>query len=94
MVISVVKLTVLKIMKPGVSWRWLGKGYLKRKSESLSIIAQEQILDTGSIKRDIFHTSEKDLCRICGKKVESVTQSLSARSERVQVPARECNTKP
>uniref|UniRef100_A0A0L8H8X5 SCP domain-containing protein n=1 Tax=Octopus bimaculoides TaxID=37653 RepID=A0A0L8H8X5_OCTBM len=39
---------------------------------------QDQALNTNSVERNIYHSSGSDLCRMCGKKVESVTNIVSA----------------
>lgn len=50
----------------------------KKKTESLIIAAQDQALNTNSVKGDMYHTSAMDLCRMCGKRVKSVTRIVSA----------------
>ena len=64
--------------KTSESWTWLARGDLKRETESLIIAAQDQALATNSIKKSIHKTTENDMCRLCGKKVESVTHIVSA----------------
>ena len=65
-------------MKVGESWNWLSKGELKRETESLLMAAQEQALNTNSVKKEIYGVTGTDKCRLCGEKVESVTHIVSA----------------
>ena len=60
------------------SWHWLSKGDLKRETEALLMAAQEQALNTKSIRKSIYKTSDCDKCRICGKGIENVTHIISA----------------
>ena len=64
-------------IKTEESWNWLSKGDLKRETESLLMAAQEQALNTNSIKKSIYKTSESDKCRMCGSATESVTHIIS-----------------
>ena len=45
-----------KDLKTEESWNWLSKGYLKRETESLITSAQDQALNTNSIKKSIYLT--------------------------------------
>ena len=54
------------------TWQWLSKGDLKVKTEVLLCAAQEQVIRTNYMKYHIDKTSESPLCRLCGKKGESV----------------------
>ena len=65
-------------MKVGESWNWLSKGDLKRETESLLMAAQEQALNTNSVKKEIYGVIGSEKCRLCGEKVESVTHIVSA----------------
>ena len=67
-----------KESKSEESWTWLRKGTLKRETESLIMAAQEQALNTNSVKRNIYKMDVSDKCRLCGKKTESVTHIVSA----------------
>ena len=67
-----------KELKSKESWNWLIKGDLKRETESLLIAAQDQALNTNSVKKQLYHIGETNLCRLCGEKVESVTHIVSA----------------
>ena len=64
-------------IKQDESWDWLSRGDLKRETESLLMAAQEQALNTNSVKKNIYHTAESDKCRICGTGVENVTHIIS-----------------
>ena len=67
-----------KDLKTEESWNWLSKGYLKRETESLITAAQDQALNTNSIKKSIDGLNVLDKCRLCGEKVESVMHIVSA----------------
>ena len=54
------------------SWQWLSRGDLKVGTEALLCAAQEQTIRTNYIKYHIDKTSDSPLCRLCGKKGESV----------------------
>ena len=43
-----------KDLKTEESWNWLSKGYLKRETESLITSAQDQALNSYSIKKSIL----------------------------------------
>ena len=64
-----------KDLKTEESWNWLSKGYLKRETESLITAAQDQALNTNSIKKSIYGLNVSDKC---GEKVESVMHIVSA----------------
>ena len=64
-------------LKTKDSWNWLSKGDLKRETESLLMAAQEQALNTNSIKKSIYGISSTDKCRLCGSATESVTHIIS-----------------
>ena len=44
-----------KLRKTEMLWNWLTKGDLKRETESLLIAAQDQVLNTNSVKKDIYN---------------------------------------
>ena len=67
-----------KEIKGSESWNWLSKGNLKRETENLLMAAQEQALNTNSVKRNIYGLDVSDRCRLCGNNVESVTHIVSA----------------
>ena len=54
------------------TWEWLSKCDLKIWTEALLCAAQEQAITTNYVKHHIDKTSESPLCRLCGKKCESV----------------------
>ena len=54
-------------------WQWLKAGELKRETESIICAAQEQALRTNAIKNGIDHQGVSPLCRLCKKKIESVS---------------------
>eukprot|EP00112_Aurelia_sp_Birch-Aquarium-sp1_P003300 Seg1367.7 transcript_id=Seg1367.7/GoldUCD/mRNA.D3Y31 product="Retrovirus-related Pol polyprotein from type-1 retrotransposable element R2" pseudo=true protein_id=Seg1367.7/GoldUCD/D3Y31 len=64
-------------IKTNESFNWLCKGELKRETESLILAAQEQALNTNSIKARIYRLQENDKCRLCGAAVENVTHIIS-----------------
>ena len=53
------------------SWQWLSRGDLKVGTEALCA-ALEQAIRTNYIKYRIDKTSDSPMCRLCGKKGESV----------------------
>ena len=71
-----------KEVKVKESWNWLRDGQLKRETEALIMAAQEQALNTNSIKKHIYKTGESDLCRLCSKNVENVTHILIPLSDK------------
>ena len=62
--------------KPGKSWHWLRRGNLKREAESLLSVAQEQALNTNSIRK-FYHKDISNKCRLCGTHVENVLHIVS-----------------
>ena len=59
------------------TWQWLSRGDLKVGTEALLCAAQEQAIRTNYMKYHIDKTSESPLCRLCGKKGESVQHITS-----------------
>ena len=51
---------------------WLRKRSLKRTTEALVMVAQEQAIRTNNIKAKIDKTRENNNCRMCGKAKGSV----------------------
>ena len=47
-------------IKTNESFSWLCKGEFKRETESLILAAQEQALNTNSVKARIYHLQEND----------------------------------
>ena len=54
--------------------QWLSRGDLKVGTEALLCAAQEQAIRANYIK---YHTSDSPLCRLCGKKGESLQHIIS-----------------
>ena len=61
----------------GNRWKWLKRGELKHKTESLLWAAQKQGLRVNAIKYSSDKTSDTPLCRLCNEKTESITHSVS-----------------
>ena len=59
------------------TWQWLSRGYLKVRIEALLCPTLEQAIRTNYRKYHIGKTSESPLCRMCGKKGESVRHITS-----------------
>ena len=59
------------------TWQWLSGGNLKVGTEALFCAAQGQAIRTNYINYCIDKTSESPLCRLCGKKGESVQHITS-----------------
>ena len=59
------------------TWHWLSRGDLKIGTEALLCAAQEQAIRTNYIQYHIDKTSESPLCRLCGRKGESVQHITS-----------------
>ena len=59
------------------AWQWLSRGDLKVGTEALLCAAQEQAIKTNYIKYHIDKTSDSPICRLCGKKDESVQHITS-----------------
>ena len=55
--------------------------------------AQEQALNTNSIKKSIYKTSESDKCRMCGSTTESVTHIISQCTVLAQKEYKRCHEK-
>lgn len=53
-------------------WKWLSKGDLKVGTEALLCAAQEQAIRTNYVKHKIDRSVESPLCRLCGKRGETV----------------------
>ena len=60
------------------SWEWVRSGYMTKSAEDYLFAAQEQALNTRSIRSRIYHEVNEDgkivsdKCRVCGTKVETV----------------------
>ena len=64
-------------IKTNESFNCLCKGELKRETESLILAAQEQALNTNSVKARIYHLQENDKCRLRGDASKNVTHIVS-----------------
>ena len=71
-------------IKTNESFNWLCKGEIKRETESLILAAQEQALNTNSVKSSIYHLQENDKCRLCGDVADNVTHIVSGCKKLVQ----------
>ena len=58
------------------SWHWLRNGNLKWETESLLSAAQEQALNTNSVKK-FCHKDASNKCRLCGTHIENVLHIVS-----------------
>ena len=52
------------------SWDWVRRGDLKRETEALIMAAQEQALNTNSVKQHIYKIGDTEKCRMCCEKIE------------------------
>ena len=59
------------------SWTWLRKGNLKRETESLLIVEQDNAIRTNHIKARIDKTQQNSKCRLCGDKDETINHIIS-----------------
>ena len=67
-----------KALKCADTWNFLRKGDLKRETENLIFAAQEQVLNTNAISRNLYGKDCSDRCRLCGVQLETVTHIVSA----------------
>ena len=54
------------------SWEWLKRGKLKKETEGLLFVAQDQALRTNSVKSRIDKQDVSPSCRMCGERDETV----------------------
>ena len=66
------------------TWEWLRKSDLKAETEALIFAAQEQSLRTNYVKFHIDKTTNTPMCRMCGKKGESISHIVSECSKLAQ----------
>ena len=59
------------------SWHWLRNGNLKRERERLLSAAQEQALNTNSVRK-IYHKDVWNKCRLCETHVQNVLNIVSS----------------
>ena len=56
------------------TWTWLRKRNLKRETESLQIVAQDNAIRTNHIKVRIDKTQQNSKCRQCGDRDKTINQ--------------------
>ena len=54
------------------TWQWLKEGHLKKDTEAMVCVAQEQALRVNSIKYHIDGQEVSLMCRLCGESSETV----------------------
>ena len=59
------------------SWTWLRKGNLKRETESLLIVAQDNAIRTNHINARIDKRQQNSKCRLCGDRDEMINHIIS-----------------
>ena len=59
------------------TWNWLLRSDLKIETEALLCAAQEQAIRTNYVKHHIDKSIDNPLCRMCGKRGESVQHIIS-----------------
>ena len=65
-------------------WAWLQNRDLKRKTESLIVVAQNQSIRTNLVKARIDKSQGDSLCRMCRKVDESIDHIVSGSSKHAQ----------
>ena len=73
-----------KEMKSEQSWIWLQNGDLKRETESLIVVAQNQTIRTNLVKVKIDKSQKDTLHRLCKKANESIDHAVSCCSKLAQ----------
>ena len=63
---------------------WLRKGNLKRESESLLIVAQNNTIRTKHIKARIDKTQQNSRCWLCDERDETINHLISECSKLAQ----------
>ena len=61
------------------SWLWLKSGDLKKRTEALTMAAQEQAIRTNYLKHHIDKSIDSPTCRMCGEKGETVNHIICER---------------
>lgn len=59
------------------SWAWLREGTLKKETEGMIMAAQDQALRTDVIKSCIDKQGVSPICRICGKREETIAHLVA-----------------
>ena len=59
------------------TWTWLRKGNLKRETESLRIVAQDNAIIINHIKARIVKMQQNSKCRLCGDRDETINHIIS-----------------
>ena len=67
------------------TWTWLRKGYFKRETDSLLIVAQDNAVITNHIKARIDKTQQNSKCRLCGDRDETINHIISECSKLAQL---------
>ena len=73
-----------KEVKSDQCWAWLQNGDLKRETESLRVVAQNQSIRTNIVKAKIDKSQGDSLRRVCRKVDESIDHIVSGCSKLVQ----------
>ena len=76
-----------------ITWNWLKKGELKKKTEGFLIAAQDQALRTNSIKAKIDKVTEDSKCRLFKEKGEAIDPLISSCSKIAQIDYKERHNK-
>ena len=66
------------------TWTWLRKQNLKRETESLLIVAQNNTIRTNYVKARIDKTQQNSRCSLCGDRDETINHIISECSKLVQ----------
>ena len=66
------------------SWLWLKNGDLKKGTEALIMVAQEQAIRTNYVKHHIDKSRDSSTCRMCGEKGETVNHIICECSKLAQ----------
>ena len=66
------------------TWMWLRKGNLKRETDSLLIVAQNNAIRTNHIKVRIDKTLQNSKCRLCSDRDETINHIICECSKLAQ----------
>ena len=69
-------------------WTWLRKGNLKRETESLLIVVQNNAIRTNHIKARIDKTQQNSSCWLCDDRAETTNHIISKCSKLAQKDTR------